>query len=69
MEMAAEFIISLKRILLLSIWGQSYKTFLSVIYEFWYKARVFVKQGCERLLETNTLAYYENSLIPEKKVL
>jgi len=33
-EMATEFIISLKRILLLSIWGQSHKTFLSVIYEF-----------------------------------
>jgi len=37
---------------------QFYETFKSEIF---YYARVFVKLGCNVLLETNTLAYYENS--------
>ncbi len=37
---------------------QFYETFKSEIF---YYVRVFVRLGCNGLLETNTLAYYENS--------
>jgi len=37
--------------------------------EFWRLARVFVRLGWKSLSEKNTLAYYENSLIADKKVL
>jgi hypothetical protein len=35
--------------------------FTVVIYEFSYKARVFVRIGLKSFSGTNTLAYYENS--------
>jgi hypothetical protein len=37
------------------------KLFLSVIYEFLYKARVFVRLGWKILPMTNTLDYYKNT--------
>ncbi len=43
------------------------KLFLSVIYEFLYQARVFVRLGWKGLPGTNTLAYYEHTLITYKK--
>jgi hypothetical protein len=37
------------------------KLFMSVIYKFSYKARVFVRLGLKSMPGTNTLAYHENS--------
>ncbi len=44
-----------------TICGEFYKTFLSVVYEFSYQARVFARLGLTSMPGTNTLAYYENS--------
>jgi hypothetical protein len=40
--------------------SQCYKTFLSVVYEFLYQARVFVRIVWKSLPRTNTLVYCEN---------
>ncbi len=42
-------------------WGQFYKTFLSVIYEFSEKARVFIPGKLFKPSLTYTLSFYENS--------
>jgi hypothetical protein len=65
------------RVLLLftSVIFVCYKTILSVIYKFsvifkcLYQAGVSVRIGSKRLPETNTLAYYKNSLITENSLL
>jgi hypothetical protein len=44
----------------LMLWAQCFKTFLSVIYEFSLKTRVFVTIGWKGLLGTNTVAYNAN---------
>jgi hypothetical protein len=43
--------------------------FLSVIYGFLYLPRVFVRIDQKSLLIANTLAYYKNLYIKDKKVL
>ncbi len=45
-----------------------FKTFLSVIHQFSCQARVLVRLGCKSLPRSNTLAYYENLKIRDKKV-
>ncbi len=45
------------------------KLFTIVIYEYCYKARVFVRLDRKSLTMTNTLAYYEILKLPTKKVL
>jgi hypothetical protein len=45
----------------LTVRGQCYKTFLSVIYVFSHKARVFIRPVCKSLPGRNALAYYEKS--------
>jgi hypothetical protein len=43
--------------------------FMPVIYEFSYESRAFVRVRLRSSSGTNTLAYYENSLITDVKVL
>jgi hypothetical protein len=45
------------------------KLFLSVIYEFSHKDRVLVRICSKNFPRSNTLSYYKNSLIADKKVL
>jgi hypothetical protein len=45
------------------------KLFWFVIYRFLYYARVFVRHDWKSFPGTNTLAYYKNSYITDKKVL
>ncbi len=48
-----------KSFIALSLGPNVIKHFFSVIYEFSYWDRVFVRLGCKGLKGINTLAYYE----------
>ncbi len=58
-----------KSFIALSLGPNVIKHFFSVIYEFSYWARVFVRLSWKSLPGTNTLAYYQNYQITGVKVL